>query len=296
MYEQVLVPLDGSELAEVAIPYAEELGRRLDSRLVLLAVCESSQREQNQEYLDRIAESLCQNGDKSRLMQVATAIREGDNPPEEIIAYADENEIDLTMMATHGRSGISRWAMGSVADKVVRGTCQPIILIRAKGSQSDVHPDCLISRIFAPLDGSEAGEAALPYIEEMALKIDAEVILFETVAKQDFAGEVDSLELRKLTKLYSSTYLKGVEQRLINKGISVRCEIRFEGNPPRQIIDLATQTGSAVIAMSTHGRSGVDRWVFGSVADKVLRAGDTPVLLVRSPGACSAALRDRYRF
>ncbi len=293
MFEKIVVPLDGSELAEVVLPYAEELMRRLGSQLVLLSVCEGGEGKERAEYLDTVVARL-----KRRAARYAerhpgmpviepnpeVVILEG-KPSEGIIDYAEANRIDLTMMATHGRSGIGRWALGSVADKVIRGLSRPVCLIRARGCQSEVHPDCLVGRIFAPLDGSEAGEAALPYVEALAARARVEVVLFQVVPKPERPGEVTWMEIRKLEERNARIYLHKVQSNLSNKGITVRSEIEFGGNPAEQIIEVSARASAAVIAMSTHGRTGVNRLVFGSVAEKVLRAARTPLLLVRAPGA-----------
>ncbi len=293
MFEKILVPLDGSELAEVALPYAEELMRRLDSELVLICVSESADKSERRNYLDVIAEEIRQRAhkyqekypDKIVARPQSETVVIGGNPSDEIVDYANENAINLTIMATHGRSGFSRWAMGSVADKVARGLSKPVCLIRAKGSHAEIRPDCLVSRIFTPLDGSKTGEAALPYVEVLAKEMETEVLLFQTVPKDDRHEDVTWGELRHQADRDAKIYLRKVEANLIYNGVVAKTEIAFGDKPAQQIIELAERTHSAVVAMSTHGRSGVDRLVFGSVAEKVLRAGTVPLLLVRAPGS-----------
>ncbi|NQT74372.1 MAG: universal stress protein [Chloroflexi bacterium] len=298
MFEKILVPLDGSELAEVALPYAEELRRRLNSDLVLICISDSADKPERREYLDSIEEMIKQRAQKYQEKCPEKIIAEpqpetvviGGHPSDEIVDYAEENQIDLTIMATHGRSGFSRWAMGSVADKVARGLSKPVCLIRAKGCQTEVRPDCLVSRIFTPLDGSKTGEAALPYVEVLAKEMGTEVLLFQTVPKDDSHEDVNWGELRHQADRDAKIYLRKVEANLIYKGVVAKTEVVFGDKPAQQIIELAERSQSAVVAMSTHGRSGVDRLVFGSVAEKVLRAGTVPLLLVRAPG--SEAPRD----
>ncbi len=294
MFQKILVPLDGSTLAEVVLPYAEELVRRLHAELILLCVCDSAQQQEQQEYLEGVVWKVKQRVEEYRQKYpdlafedpVVEIIMFNGNPPEVIADYVEGNAIDLTMMATHGRSGISRWAMGSVADKVIRGVTCPICLIRARSSHDEVRTDGLARRIFMPLDGSGAGEAALPYVEYFAEKLGTEVVLFQSVDKRDeCSGEVSWMELRNAVERNAKIYLRKVEAGLISRGIAVRTMVEFGGSPAREISELATRTMSTMVAMSTHGRSGVDRMVFGSVAEKVLRAGNIPVLLVRAPGA-----------
>ena len=138
MYEKILVPLDGSELAELALPYAEELSVKLGSEIILLSVSESDEvrdYHEHEVYLEQAVEAT-KHGAKRYLkmpegiIKVRSAISAG-HAAEEIVDYADKHDISLIIMATHGRSGINRWALGSIAEKVVRAGNTPVLLVRA---------------------------------------------------------------------------------------------------------------------------------------------------------------------
>lgn len=300
MYEKILIPLDGSELAEVALPYAEELAGRLGSEITLLAVAESEESQdyhKHQLYIQHLVEPTKRLAEKylkkpgDKLIKVESTILTG-HPADEIVAYADKEGSSLIVMATHGRSGIRRWSLGSVADKVVRAATQPVALIRAKGARPDVRERGILNRALVPLDGSKESEAIIPNIEELASKLDAEIILLQVLERAYHmwaGGEASSLipytdaEMEPL-KAQAASYLEEVISLLNNKGIPTRPEVRV-GSPAREIIKLADETDSDMVAMSTHGKSGFSRWAFGSVAEKVLHAGNTPLLLVRIPQA-----------
>jgi len=283
MYESIVVTLDGSELAQVALPYAEELMGNLGSTLTLLHICDGSEVEERRRYFATLAQEIEARAKMCHGLPHALveAVVLAGNPADEIVDYIEANAVDLTMMATHGRSGITRWALGSVADKVLRGACRPLALIRARETQADVCLDGLFGRIFTPLDGSEEGEAALPYVKELAIGMNSKVILFQAIPEDLFEEEVSWIELRKLANENAKAHLYAAGQWLKSAGVDVKYDVRF-GNPAALIIDAASRTMSDILAMSTHGRSGIDRWVFGSVAEKVLRGGTTPVLLIRS--------------
>ncbi len=293
MFDKILVPLDGSELAEVALPYAEGLMRRLNSEMVLLCACNPDENSERGYYLAKVANEIEQRTKtfQEKHPEIQTnntkveSLTLNGNPPDQITDYIEENHIGLTMIATHGRSGMSRWAMGSVAEKVMRGVSMPVYLIRAKGCQAEVRSDCMVSRIFVPLDGSKHGEAVLPFIETLASKLNAEIVLFQTVPKDNKPDDNDWIEVKKMADRNAKIYLRKIESNLLHKGIPVRTIVEFGGNPSKEIVRLAERTRSSVVAMTTHGRSGVDRMVFGSVAEKVLRSGTTPLLLVHSPGS-----------
>jgi nucleotide-binding universal stress UspA family protein len=152
MYEKILVPLDGSELAESVLPHVETIARGCSVvEIVLLRVCEApsiladypegkdkswekhvgrmttNEQQQCNIYLGDVEKQL-----RDRGFSVRTESRLG-KPADEIINYANENNVDLIIMASHGRAGVSRWAYGSVADKVLRSSCVPVLLVKVPG-------------------------------------------------------------------------------------------------------------------------------------------------------------------
>lgn len=299
MYERILVPLDGSELAQIALPYAEKVAGRLGSNITLLyvrAATEDKFHNMHQFYLQKMTEDVKLEAEryldnpKSKTIKVEAAILPGD-PAEEIVDYAEKGGIGLIVMSTHGRSGIKRWAMGSVADKVLRATNKPLALIRAKHAHPDAPGKSILNRILVTLDGSKQGETVLPYIEELAFKLKSELILLQVVGTdyhiysgggQEYG--VYSEQQLESTKALARDYLEGLVVGLQQKGITAKSHVTF-GTAADEIIRLADAIDADMLAMSTHGRSGVSRWALGSVAERVLRAGNTPILLVRVPGS-----------
>ncbi len=295
MYEEILVPLDASQSAEVALPYAEELSGRLGSQVTLVYVSESTEdpnQRVHQFYLEKMVDATREGADRyhqrswMRPIKVNSIILVG-NPAEKIVEYADEEDVGLIVIATHGRSGIKRWALGSVADKVVKGTSRPVALIRAKGARPDVREKGILNKVLVPLDGSKEAEVVIPYVEELASKLKAEILLLQAVARgYQPLSEYTALTERqfKSDKATTEDYLNNIAAQLKKKGMVVTTEVRpivQEGRAADEIIDFASQIRADFVAMSTHGRSGVRRWVFGSVAERVLREGNTPLLLVK---------------
>jgi len=300
LYERILVPLDGSELAQIALPYAEKLTGVLGSQIILIYVSESTEDRYNhmhQFYLQQMVEAAKQNAQRyldkqdERTIKVDSMILVGD-PAEEIVDYAGKEDIGLIVMSTHGRSGIKRWAMGSVADKVLRSAKQPMAIIRAKGARPDMLGERnILSKILVALDGSKESEAVIPYIEELASKLQAEVILLQVIAPDYHiyaAGGpeygVYAEQQMESMKKFARDYLEEIITRLKRREVTAKAEIMF-GTAAETILNFADQANVSMVAMTTHGRSGVSRWALGSVAERVLRAGNTPLLLVRTPGA-----------
>jgi len=302
MNKNILVPLDGSELAEVALPYAEELAVKLGIGIQLLRVVtlpvyselsggvytleqEVASRSGAKEYLDRVSCNL-----KAKGITVQSDIKCG-TAAEEIIEHTSRDEIGLTVLATHGYSGVTRWAMGSTADRVVRGIEKSVVLIRAKGRHPVKSAERILKKILVPLDGSREGEVVIPHIAWLASGLRAEVVLFQalaggyhTITAKGYEYAIYPEQQIASDKAFAKDYLSGVGTQLKEKGIKLGVEVRL-GHAAEGIIEFADEANADMVAMSTHGRSGVGRWVLGSVAEKVLHEGNKPLLLVRSPGA-----------
>lgn len=292
MNQGILVPLDGSNAAEIVLPYSQELAVRLDADIILVSVSESSAPDIDhlyRSYLERVTEEV-----QSQLkdlwakeeVKVRSEVLLGE-PAREILRYADERGVGLVAMASRGSSGRGPWLLGTIVAKVLRATGRPVLLIRAPASEEALEQKTLVRRILLPLDGSKLGEAAIPCTEAVAKALSAELILFQVVEPittwAGFEGGVSYVmpQDEENRKGYALAYLEGVGRALTERGLSTSKAVGF-GSPAAQIIDYSMANAIDLIAMSTHGRSGIGRWVFGSVTDKVLHAGDTPVLVVRA--------------
>jgi nucleotide-binding universal stress UspA family protein len=306
MYKRILAPLDGSELAEVAMPYAEELAEKLDSEVVLINVRAPGEDPDNPEhrsYLTKMAATAEQNMRKSgdalpgqKIKVESTIIGSPGlltHAAEEIVDYAEKDNISLIVMATHGRTGIKRWALGSTADKVVRAAKCPVLLVRAN---IDVPKKIKLGKLLVPLDGSKQSETVLSHIESLAPKLKAKVTLLHVVVPPyhvypmaELAGYYGGEGIVKVPyteeevkplKAGAQEYLQKVSSKLMGEGITTSYEV-IVGSAGEEIIKAADEIGADMVAMSTHGESGFSRWEHGSIADKVLRAGNTPLLLIR---------------
>jgi nucleotide-binding universal stress UspA family protein len=300
MSGKILVPLDGSKLAEIVLPYAEELASRLGYETILINVRSPAEVPYHpvlQSYLEgmvgkikrNIEDSLAKNKSETTKVEsvvVGSGVLVG-HPAKGIVEYADKEGVTLIVMATHGRTGVRRWALGSVADKVVRASKQPVMLIRA---HTEARKNIRLASIFVPLDGSKQSETVLPYIENLAPKLEAKVVLFHVIAQHYhvYAGTEGVVEAPyteeelEMKKAGIKEYLEKLGKALQEKGIWTETQVGV-GEAAEEIIKLAEELNADIIAMSTHGRSGSSRWEHGSVVEKLLHAGNTPLLLVRAP-------------
>lgn len=291
MFKQILVTLDGSKLAELALPYAQGLVETFNSDMTLLFICDTphcKEHYEHQVYMENIAGLVSEQVRvKHPEVSVKPVVLEG-HAAAEIVDYSKQNNISLIAMATHGRSGIVAWALGSVAHKILHAVDIPVLLVRAGAHIQGASHGQLFEHILVPLDGSEAGESALPYVTELADKLSSEIILCQVVAPGRHVHTIGGLDYVRFNghevdtaREKSTEYLSGVAARLEATKAAVRFEMR-NGDPAEEIIKLADEIGPCLVAMSTHGHSGIERWAFGSVTDKVIHAGKTPVMVVNA--------------
>lgn len=277
MLEKIVVPLDGSKLAEAALPYAEELGAKMGSDIVLLTVLESEEAHELKNhymYIKKIEERTKYNADKynengkGKAIEVMTVTRTG-NPAEGIIDYTSMSCFPLIVMASHGRSGIGRWAVGSVADKVVKcNRWQPVMLIRVKESHSNKRDKRLLKKALVPLDGSVESEVVIPPIMEIAHNLQIKITFLRVVSGNNH--------------IYSDaeTYLQRVCRKLKDRSVAVNYKVGV-GAVAENIIDLADEFAFDLVAMSTNNMNKDLLWTLGSVAQKVFLGGNTPLLLIK---------------
>lgn len=302
MYTRLLVPLDGSKTAETALPYTRFLAGRLKlpvELLTLIDVVEVARRipPEKAQFVAKILESVASRSEQYLKGVAATfsdagvtcAVEKGADAAEIIIERAAADKGTLINMATHGRSGIDRWLLGSVAEKVLRGARNPLFLVRAK-EQDKTEADATLRSVIVPLDGSELAERVLPAVAELAKRLTLEVVLFRayTLPKSATAVEPEAHLLVADEQLISAmrdeavAYLEKKAEEMKRSGVDKTRYIAEYGFAADEIIALARKTPDNFIAMSTHGRSGVKRWVLGSVTETVVRHSGDPVLVIRA--------------
>ena len=286
MFNKILVPLDGSKLAEQVLPYAQMLAGACSASVTLLRVTEPDARmpftanQSASDYLKYTASNL-------KPVTVDTMEKIG-KPAEVIVDFAKADAGCLIVMATHGVTGPRRWLLGSVASKVVQTAVNPILLIRATEDAARLGPFAL-RRVIVPLDGSGLAERVLPYARMLASKLNLDMQLVRTYSLPADAYVVADGVIAQGPAQYRQTlhaeceqYLDGKVESLRADGFSTVSATVIEGDAASEIVDLAAGPPQSLIAMSTHGRSGVGRWVLGSVAERVVQHSLSPVLLIRA--------------
>lgn len=293
MYKKMLVPLDGSPIAEEVLPFVKQIGDRLNLDVVYLHVCDHSESSMKfvwRAYIHHVAELV-----KTKIPGRGEVIM-GD-PAGAIINYAEINNVDLMLIATHGQSGFLGWATGSTAHRVITTSKIPVVLIRPDAGKNQISQEWP-KTVLMPLDGSALAESIIPHVEtlEQQGKVTLEVTLFKVCEPPDLIGDYPEASMpltweehvKRATAAAEhtcGTYLDEVQQRLKAAGIHVRSEVILgnKDNVARNIIDYADKSNFDLIAMSTHGRSGISVWPYGHVVDNLVQAVSMPLFLIR-PG------------
>jgi len=297
MYTRIIIPLDGSQVAEQVLPYARFLAKALAIPVNLLqvidldAVALLANPEQGR-YIDTVLDDLTRDG-RAYLQTVAQSIAgasveclvEKGKAEEVLIEHAAADKDSLMIMATHGRSGIQRWLLGSVADKVLHGTTNHVLLIRAT-EQGKSAGDAVLKTVIVPFDGSPLAEQVLPHVADLAKRLGLEIILTRAyalppaVAPDAYGTYTEELinQLEVDARAYLAAKLGGLKE----KGLKNITTVPDFGYGAEEIIKIARQTPDNFIAMCSHGRSGIRRWVLGSVTERVVRHSGDPVLIIRA--------------
>lgn len=272
---RVLVPLDGSKLAAGVLKALPGLLRGRDAEVTLLRVVSGSTRNvddvvsASRASLRGVARHL-----RGDALRVDVEVAQGE-PAAQILQAVERLRPDLVVMSSHGRSGPARWIRGSVSERVLRSCAAPLLVLNTT-SLSDLASEggIPIRRILVPQDGSAFSAAVLPHAQELALVHNAEIVLFRVADRPE--DEPHAVREAALDRLLLT--LEEQRVQLEAAGVSTTVDIAF-GKAANEI--LAAAGGADLVALSTHGRTGPARWLFGSVAELVLRHCARPLLVVR---------------
>lgn len=311
MYRTMLVPLDGSPLGEGALPAACAIARRAGAALHLCHVrthtsaapisieglpvideqLHSLGALHDQVYLEQIRDRLMAEHELPITVTVLDpyATPNHDLPVPCLIArHAQAIGAELIVMTTHGRGGLSRFWLGSVADALVRLSPAPLLLLRAPEGVSAAGRQLEVRRILVPLDGSARSEAIIAHALGLGRVLGAELTLLRVVvpavlgAAAPFTTPTDfDPERTRRDEVEAQGYLDALAQRLARNGVVVQTQVVVTDQVAPAILEECQRGQSDLIAISTAGQSGLRRLLIGSVADKVLRRADVPLLLHR---------------
>lgn len=314
MTTRIIVPLDLSGTAEAALPLARRLTKQLNARVTLVSVLEApasfgghvqssgashtasdptapqmtaemptspygnwmgwSASEPSARQVEEVAEEtasaeryLATIASSFDTDHVETVVRFG-NPAERILEVAESRDTPLIVLASHGRTGIGRAIIGSVASRVVQASRHPVFVVRASSATMDDDPGKPFTSALVPVDGSSFGERAIPQLSSLFDGADMTLHLIYVIETPRFAN-----------KGHAEDYVKWLSTQVSEQDMPAGWEVT-EGRPSDEITKAADRHEVDLIAMSTHGRTGLDRFVLGSVAERVLHITERPLLLI----------------
>jgi len=301
MTPSIFVPLDGSPLAEQSLPHAARLAELLGASLLLARVPETmivpvmsagiwitqeiepaEAHEHAEAYLAGVARRPELAGHTVQTLLPGHPVADG------LLRAVEMTHPRLVVMTTHGRSGLGRWVLGSIADKIVHAAPVPVYVVRATDAPATAAPPGF-KRILVPLDGSPAAEAALDEATALARATGGALVLVRVPTVPGYATVIPETagwipQLLRDKAVEAAAYLGALAERLRGDGLDVTTDVEIVavGTVAEGILAAAADHEADLVVMSTHGRTGFRRWMLGSVADGVLHHTGVPLWLVRS--------------
>jgi nucleotide-binding universal stress UspA family protein len=307
MFKRILVPLDGSRRAESAIPVASRLAQAAGGTIILLRVLSSvnelwpqmppelSDASETERYLDGLKHSAYLKG-----LTTETLLLTG-YPADIIVAVAEEHHADLIVLCRHGETGFTRWVMGSVAQKVARSSTIPVCILREDNSGIPVtFPDRdRTFRVLVALDGSSFAERMLAPAVQLVAGLSSPVTpgvlhLMQVVKlpseQEERIYQHYDVNIREYNRHEAENYLRTVKaqaDKMVENmpGVQITASVIEDRDIAGALIRTAEPTPERtdydLIALATHGRGGLQRWMVGSVAERILTGTQLPLLLVR---------------
>jgi len=299
MINHILVPLDGSALAECVLPHVMAIAPVTNARVTLAHVMEYAQHEgrtpavdpvdwhlQKRElemYLEQIADQLRKSG-----LSVEHTIIEG-NPAESVIEFARNNNVDLIALSTHGRSGLSGWNVSSVVHKILMRSYKSTLLVRAYQSTAAGSSEVHYKRLFIGLDCSPRAEYILPVAMNLAQYYNSQLILGTVIQKpqtihrfplSEENGELINQIVEKNHQA-ASHYFDQLHTQFSQKGLELRTDIAIGDNVVAILHNMVEEANADLVMLVAHGHSGERRWPYGSITNSFIAYGNTPLMIMQ---------------
>ena len=299
MFAHILVPLDGSSLAECVLPHAVSMTRAMGARMTLLQVVEQAETGGRSRSIDPMEWHFSKAEAEADLKEVTGRFGAGGIPPEQVllegqpalrvIDYAHANRVDLIVLSSHGRSGLSGWNVSSVVQRILWRARLSILLVPAYQPASSELTGLRYGRILVPLDGSQRAECVLPLVMALAREQGSQVLLAHVVRRPELprrapASREDQALADQITernRLEAAKYLEELQSRL---PVSVSTRLLVSEHVAATLHLLAAQEKVDLLAISAHGYSGGTQWPYGSLAISFIAYGSSPLLIVQDLG------------
>lgn len=310
MFDRILVPLDGSSLAECVLPHLITLVRTFDAEVELVHVlaCNAGnggapvdplswemRKAEARSYLDEVYTHLAEAG----IDNVSVNLLEGE-PAQRIVEFAQSRDADLIVLSTHGQAGLNRWNVSSVVRKVIQCVNRSVLLVRAYTAPETESPfthDHAYKRLLVPVDGSRRAECALNVAVTIARTHEADLLLGHVVTKPEMPSRVplsteDNALLERFTERRRDAGADYFEQLRGRLSMDFKALLSVSDDTITALHTLVDEQRADLVVLCAHGFSGKPRWPFGSVATSFIEYGSTPLLMVQDldPNSLEASL------
>jgi len=297
MLEHILLPLDGSSLAERVLPHALALSETFNSKLTLLRVVYREKEANQHGMVNPMDWQMRKSEAESYLKSVQNQLQEVDveseiqimegNPAQQIIGFAQDENVDMVILSSHGSSGISAWNINSTVQKVLLRAFMPVMIIRAYTEGYESLTGLRYDRIFIPLDGSRRAECVLPLAKSICRMQDSKVFLTHIVEEPKLprqtplSKEIKTLisELREINLSDAEKYMKEIKDQFPIE--NVETIIECSKKPTAALHDIIDREKIDLVMLSAHGYSGENRWPYGKIALNFISYGTTPLIVIQ---------------
>lgn len=302
MIDVILLPLDGSDLAEATLPFAAAMQRAFSSKLILLRVVGDGEdagdsvewrlrQAEARNYLEAVVDDLAGQGIE------AEAIVTAGKACEAILEVIREQNADLVLLTSHGAGGPSQFEVSGTAHKVLSAATTSVLLVRVAGGVPSTEKAAL-KTVLVPMDGSQRSEWALCLAASVARANGAELILLWVLPRPEAvlpgSGGAEIEALLEASRKNAENRMKGWVSQLVSPELTVKTRVLVAASIPRAIDEFAVQEKVSLTVLSAHGGAPDDGWPYGSVSGAVLHHGTTPVLVFQdAPSRASKNPRQR---
>jgi nucleotide-binding universal stress UspA family protein len=302
MFDPILVPLDGSQLAECVLPHTIAIARSFDAEITLLRMLEKNQAGVSAQLFDllnwqinKTKATLYLETIKARLqtsgLRVKTAVLEG-LVAEGITEHAQNQGMKLIILSSHGRHGLTQWGISSITQKIILSAQTSLLIVRAsqqypQSGESSKTP--IYQRILVPLDGSQRAENVLPIITQLAHSHKSQIHLVQVVQTPEMARQMPparedidlSTQVVARNREEAGRYLEQLKSRSYLEGIPVQIHLITSDNAAVALHQLGEQEQIDMVTLSAHGYSGNHQWPYGSMVNNFIMYGKVPLLIVQ---------------
>lgn len=302
MFDTILVPLDGSQLADCVLPHVVAIARPFDAEVTLLRMLEKAQAGTSVQLFDLVnwqisktRATLYLEKIKARIQaektRAQTTVLEG-LVADGITEYAHSHGMKLIVLSSHGRNGLTQWGISSVTQKIIMSAQTSLLIVRAHqdGIPSDeLSERPLYQRILVPLDGSQRAENVLPILTQLAQFHGSRIHLVQIIQTPEMARQMPptredidlSTRIIARNREEAGRYLEQLKSRSYLEGIPVQIHLITSDNSAVALHQLVDQENIDMVALSAHGYAGIHQWPYGSMVNNFILYSKVPLLIVQ---------------